>query len=207
MLNHLAVSELIFTSFPPPLLWFDLKWALLLVQCCMLCLPKKKKNFYQLPNRQLFSSVGIYFHTNVTYYCLIYSIAGGGSKKDDGQKKKEDDLNIFSVASGHLYERFLRWVTFPWSCAWCTTLSPTHSCHFLLFFSFFRIMMVSVLRHTKTPVKFWFLKNYLSPSFKVCVLYSTPFTPYFTTKAPLFTLSVVRRPSLTWQRSTASSMS
>lgn len=32
---------------------------------------------------------------------------------------------------------------------------------------FFRIMMLSVLRHTKTPVKFWFLKNYLSPSFKV----------------------------------------
>uniref|UniRef100_A0A8C9WVN0 UDP-glucose ceramide glucosyltransferase-like 1 n=1 Tax=Sander lucioperca TaxID=283035 RepID=A0A8C9WVN0_SANLU len=56
--------------------------------------------------------------------------------KDDGEKKKEDVLNIFSVASGHLYERFLR------------------------------IMMLSVLRHTKTPVKFWFLKNYLSPSFK-----------------------------------------
>uniref|UniRef100_A0A668ANL5 UDP-glucose ceramide glucosyltransferase-like 1 n=1 Tax=Myripristis murdjan TaxID=586833 RepID=A0A668ANL5_9TELE len=54
----------------------------------------------------------------------------------DGEKKKEDVLNIFSVASGHLYERFLR------------------------------IMMLSVLRHTKTPVKFWFLKNYLSPSFK-----------------------------------------
>lgn len=35
-------------------------------------------------------------------------------------------------------------------------------------FPFFsRIMMLSVLRHTKTPVKFWFLKNYLSPSFKV----------------------------------------
>ncbi|XP_023271607.1 UDP-glucose:glycoprotein glucosyltransferase 2-like isoform X4 [Seriola lalandi dorsalis] len=64
------------------------------------------------------------------------SITGGGSKKDDGEKKKEDVLNIFSVASGHLYERFLR------------------------------IMMLSVLRHTKTPVKFWFLKNYLSPSFK-----------------------------------------
>uniref|UniRef100_A0A669F1C9 UDP-glucose ceramide glucosyltransferase-like 1 n=1 Tax=Oreochromis niloticus TaxID=8128 RepID=A0A669F1C9_ORENI len=30
----------------------------------------------------------------------------------------------------------------------------------------FRIMMLSVLRHTQTPVKFWFLKNYLSPSFK-----------------------------------------
>ncbi|XP_041663125.1 UDP-glucose:glycoprotein glucosyltransferase 2 [Cheilinus undulatus] len=66
----------------------------------------------------------------------IASITGGGSKKDDGEKKKEDVLNIFSVASGHLYERFLR------------------------------IMMLSVLRHTNTPVKFWFLKNYLSPSFK-----------------------------------------
>ncbi|XP_070694105.1 UDP-glucose:glycoprotein glucosyltransferase 2 isoform X3 [Pempheris klunzingeri] len=66
----------------------------------------------------------------------IASITGGGSKKDDGSKKTEDVLNIFSVASGHLYERFLR------------------------------IMMLSVLRHTKTPIKFWFLKNYLSPSFK-----------------------------------------
>ncbi|XP_070770594.1 UDP-glucose:glycoprotein glucosyltransferase 2 [Enoplosus armatus] len=64
------------------------------------------------------------------------SITGGSSKKDEGEKKKEDVLNIFSVASGHLYERFLR------------------------------IMMLSVLQHTKTPVKFWFLKNYLSPSFK-----------------------------------------
>ncbi|KAL1780525.1 UDP-glucose:glycoprotein glucosyltransferase 2 [Sigmodon hispidus] len=54
--------------------------------------------------------------------------------KDHG--KESDILNIFSVASGHLYERFLR------------------------------IMMLSVLRNTKTPVKFWFLKNYLSPTFK-----------------------------------------
>ncbi|KAL6086880.1 hypothetical protein STEG23_000546, partial [Scotinomys teguina] len=54
--------------------------------------------------------------------------------KDD--KKENDILNIFSVASGHLYERFLR------------------------------IMMLSVLRNTKTPVRFWFLKNYLSPAFK-----------------------------------------
>lgn len=27
--------------------------------------------------------------------------------------------------------------------------------------------MLSVLKNTKTPVKFWFLKNYLSPAFKV----------------------------------------
>lgn len=45
------------------------------------------------------------------YNGLIYSITGGGSKKDNGEKKKEDVLNIFSVASGHLYERFLRWDT------------------------------------------------------------------------------------------------
>uniref|UniRef100_A0A1X7TRA6 Glucosyltransferase 24 catalytic domain-containing protein n=1 Tax=Amphimedon queenslandica TaxID=400682 RepID=A0A1X7TRA6_AMPQE len=47
-----------------------------------------------------------------------------------------DTINIFSIASGHLYERFLR------------------------------IMMLSVLKHTKNPVKFWFLKNYFSPQFK-----------------------------------------
>ena len=27
-------------------------------------------------------------------------------------------------------------------------------------------MMLTVVRNTKSPVKFWFLKNYLSPSFK-----------------------------------------
>lgn len=32
-----------------------------------------------------------------------------------------------------------------------------------------RIMMLSVLKHTESKVKFWFLKNYLSPSFKVHV--------------------------------------
>lgn len=51
-------------------------------------------------------------------------------------QKDSERLNIFSLASGHLYERLLR------------------------------IMMLSVLKNTKTPVKFWFLKNYLSPTFK-----------------------------------------
>ena len=50
--------------------------------------------------------------------------------------QEEVKINIFSVASGHLYERFLR------------------------------IMILSVLNHTNTPVKFWFIKNYLSPKFK-----------------------------------------
>ncbi|XP_055601750.1 UDP-glucose:glycoprotein glucosyltransferase [Uranotaenia lowii] len=59
----------------------------------------------------------------------ISSIVGSSEGQD------QDVLNIFSVASGHLYERLLR------------------------------IMMLSLLKHTKTPVKFWFLKNYLSPQF------------------------------------------
>ncbi|XP_062982125.1 UDP-glucose:glycoprotein glucosyltransferase 2 [Elgaria multicarinata webbii] len=69
----------------------------------------------------------------------MISFTGGTQTTERG--KKMDILNIFSVASGHLYERFLR------------------------------IMMLSVLRHTKTPVKFWFLKNYLSPTFKEVIPY------------------------------------
>ncbi|KAE8604939.1 hypothetical protein XENTR_v10014902 [Xenopus tropicalis] len=65
----------------------------------------------------------------------------GSQKQDDVKAEKEDVLNIFSVASGHLYERFLR------------------------------IMMLSVLKNTQTPVKFWFLKNYLSPTFKNFIPY------------------------------------
>lgn len=46
------------------------------------------------------------------------------------------DINIFSVASGHLYERMLN------------------------------IMMVSVMKHTSHSVKFWFIEQFLSPAFK-----------------------------------------
>ncbi|KAL9125567.1 MAG: hypothetical protein Q9217_005248, partial [Psora testacea] len=49
------------------------------------------------------------------------------------------DINIFSVASGHLYERMLS------------------------------IMMVSVMRHTTHTVKFWFIGQFLSPSFKAAL--------------------------------------
>ncbi|XP_075057628.1 UDP-glucose:glycoprotein glucosyltransferase 1 isoform X2 [Mixophyes fleayi] len=65
----------------------------------------------------------------------------GGQKQEAVKQEKEDVLNIFSLASGHLYERFLR------------------------------IMMLTVLKNTKTPVKFWFLKNYLSPTFKNFIPY------------------------------------
>eukprot|EP00178_Gracilaria_changii_P015930 TRINITY_DN447_c0_g1_i1.p1 TRINITY_DN447_c0_g1~~TRINITY_DN447_c0_g1_i1.p1 ORF type:complete len:1580 (-),score=271.61 TRINITY_DN447_c0_g1_i1:7291-12030(-) len=50
--------------------------------------------------------------------------------------KKYDTIHVFSVASGHLYERFLK------------------------------IMITSVTKHASRPVKFWLLENYLSPSFK-----------------------------------------
>lgn len=52
------------------------------------------------------------------------------------QPPPQADINIFSVASGHLYERMLN------------------------------IMMVSVMRHTTHTVKFWFIEQFLSPSFK-----------------------------------------
>ncbi|XP_053954514.1 UDP-glucose:glycoprotein glucosyltransferase [Anastrepha ludens] len=68
----------------------------------------------------------------------IASSFGAGPTVSTNSENGADDsetINIFSVASGHLYERLMR------------------------------IMMLSVLKHTKSPVKFWFLKNYLSPQF------------------------------------------
>ncbi|KAI0676218.1 glycosyltransferase family 24 protein [Trametes maxima] len=67
----------------------------------------------------------------------VSSLFGGKKEEkalvpvDDGQA----EINIFTVASGHLYERFAS------------------------------IMILSVLRHTKSSVKFWFIDNFLSPSF------------------------------------------
>ncbi|KAI9199320.1 UDP-glucose:glycoprotein glucosyltransferase-domain-containing protein [Polychytrium aggregatum] len=50
--------------------------------------------------------------------------------------KNATTINVFSVASGHLYERFLG------------------------------IMMLSVVQQTQSPVKFWLIENFLSPKFK-----------------------------------------
>ncbi|KAG7703665.1 hypothetical protein KL914_004622 [Ogataea haglerorum] len=51
-------------------------------------------------------------------------------------KPKQAEINIFTVASGHLYERFLG------------------------------IMTASVMAHTKHSVKFWLIENYMSPKLK-----------------------------------------
>ncbi|ESN93236.1 hypothetical protein HELRODRAFT_115758 [Helobdella robusta] len=70
------------------------------------------------------------------YFGLWGSISKGSSATPKTSDEEDKTINIFSLASGHLYERFLR------------------------------IMVLSVMKNTKSKVKFWFLKNYLSPSFK-----------------------------------------
>ena len=78
----------------------------------------------------------------------ISSLFGGKKRKKNHlqvDKNGLETIHIFSVATGHLYERFLK------------------------------IMMASVRRNTKNPLKFWFIKNWLSPSFK-------DFLPHFAKK-------------------------
>ncbi|KAH0489133.1 hypothetical protein TgHK011_009577 [Trichoderma gracile] len=67
---------------------------------------------------------------------LAEGLFGGKSNKKSLSAQEHAEINIFSVASGHLYERMLN------------------------------IMIVSVMRHTKHTVKFWFIEQFLSPSFK-----------------------------------------
>ncbi|DAZ97819.1 TPA: hypothetical protein N0F65_002489 [Lagenidium giganteum] len=54
----------------------------------------------------------------------------------DGKPRTGETIHVFSLATGHLYERFLK------------------------------IMMSSVLKRTNNPVTFWLLENFLSPDFK-----------------------------------------
>ena len=56
--------------------------------------------------------------------------------KKASRSDSEEVINVFSLATGHLYERFLK------------------------------IMMLSVTKRTSTKVKFWLFENFLSPSFK-----------------------------------------
>jgi UDP-glucose:glycoprotein glucosyltransferase len=58
--------------------------------------------------------------------------------EDEEKISRDDDdvVHVFSLATGHLYERFLK------------------------------IMMLSVTKRTSTKVKFWLFENFLSPTFK-----------------------------------------
>lgn len=60
--------------------------------------------------------------------------------EEDGNNDDDDTVHVFSLATGHLYERFLK------------------------------IMMLSVTKRTSTKVKFWLFENFLSPSFKASAL-------------------------------------
>lgn len=77
----------------------------------------------------------------------VSSLLGALNPYNLGQKINEQEsgedlptVHIFSVASGHLYERLLA------------------------------IMILSVRRHTSCPLHFWFIDNFLSPEFKEVLL-------------------------------------
>ncbi|CBX94261.1 hypothetical protein IAQ61_006372 [Plenodomus lingam] len=81
---------------------------------------------------KLLGKIGLNFNSEKVLQKGAELLSGGKS----GKKGTQADINIFSVASGHLYERMLN------------------------------IMMLSVMKHTKHTVKFWFIEQFLSPSFK-----------------------------------------
>jgi len=84
-------------------------------------------------NEELLPQDGNEDSGNGWFSSITNQFAGSsGAAADD----EDQGLNIFCVATGHLYERLLK------------------------------IMMLSVMKTTKTPVKFWILKNFLSPSLK-----------------------------------------
>lgn len=62
--------------------------------------------------------------------------------KSSEEKAKDDEevIHVFSLATGHLYERFLK------------------------------IMMLSVTKRTSSKVKFWLFENFLSPTFKASAI-------------------------------------
>ena len=78
----------------------------------------------------------------------MFGMGGEGHAPKGGARRALDELpagkdhetiHVFSLASGHLYERFLN------------------------------IMMLSVVKSTNAPVKFWLLNNFLSPKFKAFI--------------------------------------
>lgn len=78
-------------------------------------------------------SSGMWSKVSKMFSSTTQGAAGGG-----GQivANKNETVHVFSLATGHLYERMLK------------------------------IMMLSVSKRTSVPVKFWLLENFLSPAFK-----------------------------------------
>jgi len=82
------------------------------------------------------STAQAYLSKATKYASSVLSSVGINPSTATTSEESQADINIFSVASGHLYERMLN------------------------------IMMLSVMRHTTHTVKFWFIEQFLSPSFK-----------------------------------------
>ena len=87
----------------------------------------------------------------------MFKSSGSNAEENGLSKQRHAEINIFTVASGLLYE--VR------SNAQTDSQSPTT--HVVFFQRFASIMILSVLRNTKHTVKFWFIENFLSPSFLV----------------------------------------
>ena len=87
-------------------------------------LSEQSINYYALARQEMNKKNNIYFKTESVL-----------SKKLPAQKKSET-INIFTICSGHLYERLAK------------------------------IMMTSVLNNTHSPVKFWFIGAVTSPRFR-----------------------------------------
>ena len=66
-------------------------------------------------------------------------VTDAGSARARLTERSGETIHVFSVASGYLYERFVK------------------------------IMMLSVLKRTNNPVTFWLLENFLSPDFKASI--------------------------------------
>ena len=64
---------------------------------------------------------------------------GVDSGPQNGSAADLETINVFTIASGHMYERLQK------------------------------IMILSVIKRTANPVKFWFIKNYMSPQMKAAV--------------------------------------
>ncbi|KAL7540042.1 hypothetical protein ACHAXR_009809 [Thalassiosira sp. AJA248-18] len=69
------------------------------------------------------------------------SLFGDEVDLDGTQLENNETVHVFSLATGHAYERLLK------------------------------IMMLSVTKRTTSPVKFWLFENFLSPSFKSSAKY------------------------------------
>ena len=82
-------------------------------------------------DESLWSSMSAYFSASSSSFSSTVKSSAATPSERSG-----DTIHVFSLAPGHLYERFLR------------------------------IMMLSVLKQTNNPVRFWLLENFLSPAFK-----------------------------------------